>query len=329
MFSGEQVERVQNIPRLCYLRFMLDVLVTGLVQGLFACLRPMSQRARVSICTVIVRTLLACLPRFRKVARRNIELAFPDLSEPERMQILQDHIRSLGRLLADVVRAPQLSRDWVAKHVHFPNIEALREMCRDQPDRGVLIATGHLGSFELLARSVALWGLPLAFVVRPLKFPRLNRFIEQRRELDGNRVIHRRGALQEAMKRLRRGEVVAMLIDQNVTGNLAVFVPCFGILAATTRAFGLAALRTRAKVLVAGMTYAGDDTYVVHSVPCSFDALYEDTNWTVDEKVKRITAEVSQRYEEMIRLSPAEWFWLHRRWKTRPEGEPQEIYGER
>src|SRR5690606_20029609 len=105
-----------------------------------------------------------------------------------------------------------------------------------------MMATGHLGSFELLAHCVSMYGFPISFVVRPFKLERLNAWWSGIREAAGNRAIARSGAFKEILKELTSGRDVAVLFDQNVTRNHAVFVDWFGRPAATTRTVALAAL---------------------------------------------------------------------------------------
>ena len=121
-------------------------------------------------------------------------------------------------------------------------------------------------------------------------------------------------------------EDVAVLFDQNVTRNHAVFVPWFGVPAATTRAVALSALRTEAPVVVAGVGYLGNDRYEVMAEECDFAELYRREDLSSDQKIEIMTADMSARYVGMIRRFPGEWFWMHRRWKTRPEGEAENIY---
>lgn len=274
----------------------------------------------------VIQGLCALVPRYRRIARRNLQIAFPDESVEWREARIAESIRSLARVLVDFARLPRLDRTWVEAHVECPFLPRFEELKRQHAGKGVVIATGHLGSFELLAHAIALWGHPLSFVVRNFTLPRVDAWWTASREATGNKVIGRKGAFKDIMRDLQSGRDVAVLFDQNVTRNHAVFVPWFGVLAATTRAVALAALRTEAPVVVAGVGYRGNDRYEVLAEECDFTELYRAHDVAMEEKIRRMTAEMAERYVAMIRRYPGEWFWMHRRWKTRPEGEPEDLY---
>jgi KDO2-lipid IV(A) lauroyltransferase len=292
-------------------------------------LRLLPPRVGEAFVAAVLRIFLCVVPRYGDIARRNLELAFPEASESWRAARFAESVRSLARVLVDFARLPRLDRGWVERHVDVPFLTRFKEIKRAHPGRGVVIATGHLGSFELLAHSIALLGHPLSFVVRNFTLPRVDAWWTASREASGNRVIGRRGAFKDIVRDLQTGRDVAVLFDQNVTRNHAVFVPWFGIPAATTRAVALAALRTESPVVVAGVGYRGDDRYEVLAEECNFSALYAATDISTEEKVLRMTADMAGRYVEMIRRYPGEWFWMHRRWKTRPEGEAEDVYRSR
>jgi KDO2-lipid IV(A) lauroyltransferase len=257
---------------------------------------------------------------------RNLRLAFPEKDEAWRRSILQASLFFLSRVLLDFSRLPRLTPAWVKAHVECDFIERYRELKRDQPSTGILVSTGHLGSFELLAHCMPMWGHPLSFVVRNFEWKALDRWWTKSRERYGNRVINRKGAFKEVAQLLRAGKDVALLFDQNVTRNHAAFVEWFGVLAATTKTPAIAALRAQCPVVVAGIISLPNDRYRVLVEECNFSDLYNNLEMTNEEKVFRITSELARRYEGMIRQQPEAWFWMHRRWRTRPEGETENLY---
>jgi KDO2-lipid IV(A) lauroyltransferase len=263
------------------------------------------------------------IPRLRKTAEVNLSIAYPDKDSSARRALMRGNAREMGRLLADTFRLSRLDPNWAKTHVEIPWLKRYSEVASK---RGVLIATGHLGSFELLGHVMGLWGYPLAAVARRFKSPRLDNWWRELREARGNRIIDRTGAFKEIVKTINDGTSVAVLFDQNVKINHAVFVDWFGKAAATTRAFALAAIKTEAPVFVAGMIYLGDDRYRVESVECDFSQLYSDQSISDDEKVLEITKTISEHYCDMIRSFPEGWFWIHRRWKTREPGSGEKVY---
>ncbi len=297
--------------------FIPYILVRALLGGLGLLPRKLQLHILYAICRIFV----FFVPRYRRIAHVNLGIAYPELDEAGREKLFKESCLALARLIVDFIRLPGLSNEWVLEHVECPFWDRYLEIKKENPGKGILIATGHLSSFELLAAMVAVRGHPLSFVVRNFPLARLDRWWTSQRERFGNRVIGRKGAFKEIQADLSRGRDVGILFDQNVTINHAAFVKFFSKEAATTKTVGISAIRAEAPVIVASIQCLGPDRYRVNAVECDFKALYADESLSSDEKVLRITQEVSRHYEAMIRQSPSEWFWMHRRWKTRPEGE--------
>jgi Kdo2-lipid IVA lauroyltransferase/acyltransferase len=278
-----------------------------------------SQSARIRIFAALMRCMMRIVPRLRRTAWTNLRIAFPQISDQECRDLLDRNCVEIGRLLADAVRLSDLDREWALSHVECPALE--RYQARLREGKGVLIATGHLGSFELLGHAIGLLGHPLSAVARRFRNPRLDAWWRGMREARGNTIIDRTGAFKVIARTIAAGRSVAILFDQNVTQNHAVFVPFFGRLAATTKSIALAAIRERAPVFVASIRYKGNDSYVIDGVECDFSQYYDDDESSLDHKVAAITTQLNSEYEAMIRRFPEGWFWFHRRWKTQPSAE--------
>lgn len=302
---------------------MFDWLTYVSVRGLFAALAVLPHRWRVGLFTALWRFAFRIIPRLRSTAFVNLSIAFPGRERSWYEQIVKDNAREMGRLLADTVRLSTLDQTWVRQHVSIP---ALERYVAAHGKTGVLIATGHLGSFELLGHAIGLMGHPLSAVARRFKSPRLDSWWRNLREARGNTIIDREGAFKEIVKTISSGRSVAVLIDQNVKINHAIFVDWFSKPAATTRAFALAALKTKAPVFVASLIYCGDDRYQVEAVECDFTGLYQDESLSDTQKISSITSIISTHYCRMIQEFPEGWFWIHRRWKTRPPSDTQSVY---
>jgi KDO2-lipid IV(A) lauroyltransferase len=159
-------------------------------------------------------------------------------------------------------------------------------------------------------------GEPIAPVVRPLDNPLLEEELKRRRMRFGNRVIAKREAARELLRAMRRKETVAILVDQNVLPQEAVFVPFFGRLAATTPSLALLQMKTDAAVVPVFTWPLGGGRYRLQfEEPILCEA---EGNAPRAEKVRRLTARYMQVTEAAIRRDPAAWLWLHDRWKTRP-----------
>lgn len=294
------------------------------VRGLFSLLGLLPQAARVAIFSSLFRAIFRVVPRVRTTILTNLAIAFPDQPLQWKRELMRRNASEMGRLLADMIRLSSLDTRWVQEHIEIPILS--RYVAAHQHGKGVLVATGHLGSFELLGHAIGLVGHPLAAIARKFKSPKLDRWWTSLREARGNRIIDRAGAFKEMVRSVECGTSVAMLFDQNVKINHAVFVDWFGKPAATTRAFALAALRTRVPVFVASIRYVGKDRYVVDAVECDFTKIWSDESLSDDDRILIITERISREYCEMIHRFPEGWFWLHRRWKTRPRGNTEKVY---
>jgi len=234
---------------------------------------------------------------------------------------------SLALAISDFVRLPTISESWIVTHVNFPFFERYKELKKTELKKGIIVATGHLGSFELQAYLASVLGYPISFVVRNFKAERLDAWWNLRREKFGNKVIPRKGAYKKIISEIKSGRDVGILFDQNVKRSHAVFVDWFGKKAATTKSLALAALDTESRVLVASLKTLEFDRYSMQVVECDFTSLYENKNMTRKEKIFEITQTVSKHYEDMIRDFPEGWFWMHRRWKTtETEDQPEDFY---
>lgn len=254
--------------------------------------------------------------RHRRIARENLARAFgSQLTAAEREAIARDHFVHLGYTFVETCRLRGLSAAELERVVRIEGVEHLKR-ARERR-RGIMVVTGHFGSWEVLGRAWPLLGEVGAFVARPLDNPLLEAWIVGIRTAGGNRVIPKQHAIRHVVEMLRRGGTVAMLIDQNVAREQGIFVDFFGTPACTTTAASLAARRTGAALLPAVCSRRAPGRFTVRigkEIPV---AVTRDRR----RDVLATTAEATAVLEGFIREHPEQWFWVHRRWKTRPEGE--------
>ena len=255
-------------------------------------------------------------PRLRAVGMRNLSLAFPTMSSDERRGILRGEFVSLGRQLAEVCLFPSYTRENVADIVVYDGLENYESALAR--GKGVLFLTGHLGAWELSAFAHSLQGHPLWIVMRPLDNPYLNRLVDHYRTMHGNRTVGKDDFVRGLLAAMRAGEAVGILMDTNMTPPQGVFVNFFGIPACTASGLARIALRTDAAV-VPGFTVWDEKArkYILR-----FDPAVELIRTGDDQAdVVANTAGFTSVIEGYVRRYPDQWLWVHRRWKTRPEGE--------
>ena len=254
--------------------------------------------------------------RLRRVGMRNLALAFPQMSKRERRCILRGEFVSLGRQLAEFCLFPRYTRENVSRTVIYEGFENFERA--GARGKGVLFLTGHLGGWELSAFAHSLQGHPLSIVMRSLDNPYVDRLVQRYRTMHGNRAIDKDDSARGLLSAMRAGETVGILMDTNMTPPQGVFVDFFGIPAYTTSGLARIALRTDAAV-VPGFTVwnATLRKYILR-----FDPAVELIR-TGDDQADIVanTAIFTKVIEDYVRRYPDQWLWVHRRWKTRPEGE--------
>jgi Kdo2-lipid IVA lauroyltransferase/acyltransferase len=255
--------------------------------------------------------------RQRLAGLQNLHIAFPQMTESEREQILRGCFQNLGRLLVEFTHFPELNKANISQHVVHDGLENYLEGLRR--GRGVIFMTAHFGAWEMSSFAHALYGYPLKFIVRPIDNPRVEQLISNYRTLSGNIPIQRRQAAREILKALRRNEAVGILFDQNTTRGEGVFADFFGIPAATTPAIALFALRSGAAVIPGFLIW--DENLKKHRLRLDPPVELIDTG-DLSHDVLENTTRFNKILETYVRQYPDQWLWIHRRWKTRPEGEP-------
>jgi KDO2-lipid IV(A) lauroyltransferase len=255
-------------------------------------------------------------PRLRRVGLRNLEIAMPELPLKERRRIVRGVFLSLGRLLAEFCRFPKYSRENVSRVAVYEGFENFDTAQRR--GKGVLFLTAHLGAWEVGSFVHSVHGHPLRVVVRPLDNPYVDRLVERYRTLHGNQTFPKDEFARGLLSAMRAGETVGLLMDQNMTPPQGVFVPFFGVQACTASGIARVALHTDASVIPAFTIWDP----VLRKYRVHFDpplTLVRTDNAEADLVAN--TAMFNNVLEQYVRKYPDQWLWVHRRWKTRPEGE--------
>jgi len=267
--------------------------------------------------TIIGALAYRFLGRLRGTGRRNLDLAFPELSASQKERILKDCYRNLGWQLAEFCHMPRYTRENSAGFLRCQGLEHYLQ-ARDA-GRGVLIVTGHLGAWELSSFYHSLMGYPMSMVIRRLDNALLDRFVNRIRCLHGNRVLHKDDFARGLIAATRRGETVGILMDTNMTPPQGIFVDYFNRRACTASGLARVAARTGAAVLPGFMVWEREEqAYVLRFG----EPLAMRNTGNPEADVQANTQLCTSAIESWVRRYPDQWLWVHRRWKTRPPGEP-------
>lgn len=263
------------------------------------------------------RILDSAVPRLRRIALRNLELAMPELPLPERQRITDGVFRSIARVLVSVARLPQITPTNIHHWISHDGLEHLREA--QARGKGVIVATGHLGNWEFSVNAHTLLCAAagsrdtMSVVVRPLDNPLLDDFVRRRREMFGNRMIGKKEFIRSLLTALQAGQTAAMLVDQNNMLDQGIFLDFFGIPARTGTSFAKIAAHTGAAVVPGFAVWMEPEKrYRLKFYPAL------DLTGDIAEDTRRVQAAM----ERAIREHPDQWLWIHRRWKARPEAQP-------
>jgi len=252
-----------------------------------------------------------CVPRLRRIARRNLEMAMPELDAARRERVIDGCYRSIGRMLASVARFPSINAHNAGQWIRYDGLEhfhAARER-----GKGVLFATAHLGNWELSAFAHAWMTEPMSVVVRALDNPKLDALAAKYRSMSGNRILDKREYLRGILRALKNNQAVGILVDQNTSLDEGVFVKFFGIEACVGTGFAKLAAHSGAAIIPGFALWSeSGQHYVLKFYP------YFTASGDVQADSQRVQAAV----EAAIREYPDQWLWMHRRWKTRPPGQP-------
>lgn len=258
-----------------------------------------------------MRILDRITPRLRRVALKNLSFALPDCGPGEHARIVDGVFQSVARMLVALARFPTLNRANISEWISYDGLEHYHAAKRE--GRGVLIATAHLGNWELSAFAHALMTEPMHVMVRPLDNPLIERLVARRRTLSGNHLIDKRDAARAVLKALRHNDAVGILIDQNTSADEGVFIDFFGKLACAGSGFVKLAHHSQAAVIPGFALWdAPTRQYVLRFYP----------RIEITGDIQADTQRLHSAIEQVIRQHPDQWMWIHRRWKTRPPGEP-------
>jgi len=275
--------------------------------------RPLSRAFAIGLAQVVY--LLHF--RLRQVGMRNLAMVFPKKSEAERKRILRGVFTSLGRQLAELCQFPRYTPENIDQVVVYDGLENYeRAYARG---KGVLFLTGHFGGWELSAFAHSLHGHWLHVVMRPMDNPYLDRMLQQYRTMYGNKTVAKDDFVRGLLAAMRAGETVGILMDTNMTPPQGIFVDFFGIPACTASGLARIALRTDAAV-VPGFTIWDP---AMQKYRLRFDpALELVRTGDLEADIAANTQMFTKVIEDYVRKYPDQWLWVHRRWKTRPEGQP-------
>mgnify|MGYP001972778303 CR=1 FL=1 len=255
----------------------------------------------------------------RERAEGNLQRSFPGLPRPEVRRITETSIRNMFQLITvDMLAMPKLlKRDNWHDRIELGYLSnVIRLFIEDKP---ALFLTGHIGNWEVLGYLLSLLGFPMTALARPIDNPLINDWLLGLREAHGMKVITKFGASSEVDDLIRKGGKVGFIADQNA-GDKGLFVPFFGRMASSYKSIGLLAMRHEVPIVTGYARRVKDQFRYRLQTP---DVIHPEDWVDQPDPLFYITARFNRSMEQMVRINPEQYFWVHRRWKSRPRWERQ------
>jgi len=252
----------------------------------------------------------------RSVVMANLQIAFGNEIDQARLEeIAAESYRQTAMTFMELLIAPRL-RNEIRNILRPEHMALIRDLL--QEGKGLVAVSGHLGNWELQGAAAAtVMTEPFTVAAVQQSNPYVNRFITRRRNEMGMQVAGTKEAMKHLVKAIINKQAIGLVADQNA-GPFAVFVDFFGRTAATQPGPAKLALKFKAPMVVGAAVRTG---------PGKFRMLLRQVEVREDDTVQTLTQRHAKILEEFIRQYPEQYFWIHRRWKTRPLGEELEIKG--
>lgn len=255
---------------------------------------------------VIGGILWAILPRYRRLARENLAAVFsPGMPPAEIRRLTFRHFTTLGANAVCAFKMPACSQEEILRCAPIENLDRIKRNIAQ--GRGVVLAINHIGNWELYAQLI--FQVPEArfgTVYQALHNQRLDDLVNRDRRNLGVATFDRKKGFAAAIALLRQPGVVGVLVDQNA-GDGGVWMPFFNRLASTSPLAAALAMRTESAVVPVAIYTSGFARWRV--------VLRDEIPWD-PANPHQLTADINKVLEEQIRESPADWFWVHNRWKV-------------
>lgn len=284
-----------------------------LVKSLILVTRLLPRRLGLGLFSLLGRLAFSAYHKERDRAVSNLSLAFPEIDPMIVRALAMGSFRSLGRNAFDAMRLVSAGKETVLGLCSMAGEEHLKRSY--ERGRGVIGLTGHIGCWELLGAYLSRKGYRINVIARDLRDARLNDILVGMRLRHGIVSIPRGASAVAGYKALKKGEILGMLLDQDIDVD-GVMVPFFGVPAYTARGAAIFALRSGADIVPMAIHMQPDGSHRITVRPpleVPPDDLGEE--WRIDE----LTASCSKAIEDLIRIYPQQWVWLHDRWKRHLE----------
>ncbi|MDJ0838160.1 MAG: lysophospholipid acyltransferase family protein [Acidobacteriota bacterium] len=251
----------------------------------------------------------------RKIATANLDVVFSDrVTDLEKKRLGRGCLSHFGNVMAETLCMPQINQRNFLRFVEWDNVRPFYEGL--EGGKGVILCTAHYGNWEIMNLALGYMNLPLSAMARPMDNPLVHDYLEKLRQLSGNRIIYKSRSVRRVLGALAENRIVGVVNDQDVHDHNALFVDFFGRPAATTPMPAAMAYKTGAPIVTGYAVPLGKGRYRLSFQPL----IRADQDADKQTEIMRITRLLNERLEQQIEAFPMYWMWIHKRFKTTPEG---------
>jgi len=289
-------------------------LVYVAVRGVIATMQAFPMNWNLQTARLLARCWIVLMPRHLDRAMRHLSASYARTMTPDEIRRLA--VRSLESTVmfaVEVMCMPRLiNRSTWSQYIEVVNFKELLGLMVE--GRGLIMVTGHYGSFELIGHLLACFGFRMGAVMRPLDNFYLNRYLVTARRTHGMELMDKKGATAKAETFLKDGGLLCFIGDQDA-GRKGAFVEFFGQPASTYKSIGLLAMHTNRPIVVGYARRRGDTAKYEVGV----QRIIHPQEWASrDDPLLWITQAYTAAIEEVVRAAPEQYLWIHRRWKSQP-----------
>ncbi len=280
------------------------------LRTIFCIIQAMPRASLEGLSCSLAWVMTRLVPIRRRVCLENLGYVFPDASRKQLYNTIYRMWRSLFLMLFEVAQAPRsINRFNWREHISIQDQHLLLTgLLSKHP---TMLLSGHYGNFELAGFIAGLFGFPSFTIARPLDNPLMNDYINTFRSRYGQFILPKKGIATTVDTLLRKGETLTVLADQ-AAGKKGIWMDFMGRPASCHKALALYALTTDAEVVVV----AARHNWRMFDLTLDCRGHLRTSNLgPTEQTISHVTAWYNRRLEEAIELSPAQYWWLHRRWK--------------
>ncbi|MBW2163847.1 MAG: lysophospholipid acyltransferase family protein [Deltaproteobacteria bacterium] len=288
-----------------------DSQIENLLERVFKLIGSIPPNRHIAIANFLGRLWFSLDKRHKIITLDNLSRAYKNKMSKSEQEILAKSVFiNLVRFILDMCWGLNRSPEELKAHIDYSESVHLKKALKK--GKGALILTGHLGNWEFLPLVPAFEGIKANAVYRPLDYKPMDNFTQKMRSRTGTGLIHLRGAVEKIVAALNKNEAIGLLMDQNASFTTGVVVDFFGRKTMANKGLALLALKTGAPVVPAFLIREGEGLKLVSGPEIP---LIKTGDKRKDMELN--TQQYNQVIEKYVRKYPEQWFWVHRRWKSK------------